>query len=132
MFDHWCSSNIRGTESIQPFPRNACICLPLCNPQRYVSGGEPHILDTVREVVALHKVRVCSRVRCKDVQSVFQGVYVCFFGYEVQGYRSKRCGARRPSDCSRQYTLFALFRCECSPATCLAARPDQIPIPLHL
>ena len=38
---------------------------------RYVNGGEPHILDTVREVVGLHKVRACART-CADVRPYMQ------------------------------------------------------------
>jgi len=35
--------------------------------QRYTSTGEPHILDKVQEVVALHKVRVrvCAHARVR-------------------------------------------------------------------
>ncbi|KAG2443479.1 hypothetical protein HXX76_001832 [Chlamydomonas incerta] len=49
--------------------------------QRYVSGGEPHILDTVREVLALHKERfvfpmqLCvTKMSGTGTDSIFLGV----------------------------------------------------------
>ena len=37
-------------------------------PQRYVGGGEPHMLDSVREVVALHKERYVFPVQVRGCQ----------------------------------------------------------------